>query len=227
MFTNNRYIPILFYHNVGNEKHKSFITIREFDRQMKFLKDRGCNTSSCDSLDSQSGNISITFDDGYEDNLINALPILKKYGFTATCFIVPNSIGKTNEWDITQHKLMDKIQIKEWIYEGMSIGSHSLSHLDLTIISIGDLRNEIESSKKYLEDYFQVSVDNFCYPFGKYNKNVINLVKLNGYKKAFTTNRGLYHINTSKPYEVKRVPISKNISRFKFWLKTSTIYENL
>ena len=148
MFTNNRYIPILFYHNVGNEKHKSFITIREFDRQMKFLKDRGCNTSSCDSLDSQSGNISITFDDGYEDNLINALPILKKYGFTATCFIVPNSIGKTNEWDITQHKLMDKIQIKEWIYEGMSIGSHSLSHLHLTIISIGDLRNEIESSKK-------------------------------------------------------------------------------
>ena len=65
-----------FYHNVGNEKHKSFITIREFDRQMKFLKDRGCNTSSCDSLDSQSGNISITFDDGYEDNLINAFDLV-------------------------------------------------------------------------------------------------------------------------------------------------------
>ena len=219
--------PVLFYHNIGPEDYKSFSTIDEFQYQMKFLYDRKLKCLSLDNLDNSKADIGITFDDGYEDNLVNALPILKKYNFTATCFIVPKLIGKTNSWDIKQFKLMDKIQIRDWLDGGMHIGSHSLNHKDLTKIDYDNNMIEIGDSKKILEDMFSVEVNNFCYPYGKFNKNTKNYVKKCGYSKSFTTKRGLYNTLTNKDFEIPRVPISKNISKFKFWLKTRTVYENL
>ena len=111
--------------------------------------------------------------------------VLKKYNFTATCFIVPNLIGKTNSWDEKQFKLMDKVQIKEWLDAGMNIGSHSSNHLDLTKINHDQLMVEIGDSKKTLEDMFSVEINNFCYPFGKFDKNTTKYVKENGYSKSF------------------------------------------
>ena len=219
--------PILFYHNIGYENYKSFSTVDEFDYQMNYLNSNGIKNIDCNNLDDETGGFCITFDDGYEDNLIYALPILKKYNLTATCFIVPKLIGKTNVWDQHQFKLMDSYQIKEWIYEGMSIGSHSFSHQNLTKINHNELKTEIDGSKKYLEDKFQLYISNFCYPYGKYNQIVINEVKKSEYKKAFTTNRGLYNSTKSNNFELNRVSVNRGISNFKFWLKTRTFYENL
>ena len=64
--------PILFYHNVGSEDFKSFSTIDKFEYQMKFLYDRKFKAPNLENLDNSKSNIGITFDDGYEDNLINA-----------------------------------------------------------------------------------------------------------------------------------------------------------
>ena len=219
--------PILFYHNIGHENYKSFSTVDEFDYQMNYLNSNGIKNIDCNNLDDETGGFCITFDDGYEDNLIYALPILKKYNLTATCFVVPKLIGKTNVWDQHQFKLMDSYQIKEWIDEGMSIGSHSFSHQNLTKINNNELKTEIDGSKKYLEDKFQLYISNFCYPYGKYNQIVINEVKKSEYKKAFTTNRGLYNSTKSNNFELNRVSVSRGISNFKFWLKTRTFYENL
>ena len=217
-------LPILFYHNIGNNDYRSFSTIEEFEYQMSYMHKHQFKGVDCDNLDKDKANFGITFDDGYEDNLINALPILKKYNFTATCFVVPNLIGKTNSWDIKQFKLMDKKQIQDWLDAGMNIGSHSLNHTNLTKISNNDVIIEIENSKKILEDMFGVKINNFCYPFGKFNKFTANVVEERGYLRAFTTNRGLYK---TPNFEIKRVPITKGISKFKFWLKTRTIYENI
>ena len=219
--------PILFYHNVGNEDHKSFSTTDEFEYQMHFLYSRKLKGVDCDKLNDIKSNFGITFDDGYENNLINALPVLKKFNFTATCFIVPNLIGKTNLWDAKQFKLMDKVQIKDWLDAGMNIGSHSSNHLDLTKINHDQVMSEIGDSKKILEDIFATEIKNFCYPFGKFNNNTPKYVKQNGYLKAFTTKRGLYNNDNIKNFEIPRVPIYKNITKFKFWLKTQTIYENI
>ena len=219
--------PILFYHNIGEENYKSFSTINEFEYQMHFLYNQKIKGVDCDKLNDAKLNFGITFDDGYEDNLINALPVLKKYNFTATCFIVPNLIGKTNLWDKNQFKLMDKVQIKDWLDAGMNIGSHSLNHKDLTKISNNEVSTEISESKKILEDAFLVNIDNFCYPYGKLNEAIVREVKKSGYKKAFTTKRGLYNKLNTNPYEINRIPVSRGVSKFKFWLKTKTIYENL
>ena len=193
---------------------------------MHFLYNRKLQGVDCDKLNDSKSNFGITFDDGYENNLINALPVLKKFNFTATCFIVPNLIGKTNSWDTKQFKLMDKMQIKDWLGAGMNIGSHSLNHIDLTKINHDQAMVEIGDSKKILEDIFAVEIKNFCYPYGRFNKNTSKYVKQNRYLKAFTTKRGLYDDN-SMNFEIPRVPVYKNITKFKFWLKTQTIYENI
>jgi len=221
-------IPILYYHNIGGENYKSFCKVDSFKYQMNFMFSRGYKGVGCDNLLIEGGEklFGITFDDGYEDNLLNALPILKSYNFKATCFIVPNMIGATNSWDKVQFKLMDKIQIKEWLDEGMSIGSHSLNHYDLSRLSTESMSKEIADSKKILEDTFGISIDDFCYPYGKYNLKITKKVKYFGYKRGITTKRGLYK-SSDNNYDIKRVPVNRNDSKFKFWLKTMTAYENL
>ena len=219
--------PILFYHNIGKENYKSFSTTIEFEAQMKFLYKRKLNGTNCDNLNNLKSNFGISFDDGYEDNLINALPILKKYNFTATCFIVPNLIGKTNSWDTKQFKLMDKQQIQDWLDAGMNIGSHSMSHKDLTKLGEDKIISEVGDSKKILEDNFGIKINNFSYPYGKINRLVTNKVEKAGYIRAFTTKRGLYNALNNSQYMINRVPVSRGIGMFKFWLKTNTYYENL
>jgi peptidoglycan/xylan/chitin deacetylase (PgdA/CDA1 family) len=66
--------------------------------------------------------VGITFDDGYKNNLIHALPILKKFGHSATCYIVSQKIGGINEWDIEkglpENPLMSEDEIKKWMNGG-------------------------------------------------------------------------------------------------------------
>ena len=110
------------------------------------------------------------------------LPILKKYNFKATCFLVTNFIGDYNYWDkkkvdYKKKELMNETDINEWISNGMSIGSHSHYHSDLTNISENNLINELDFSKKILEDKFNNKNNIFCYPYGKVNEKFILMLK--------------------------------------------------
>tara|TARA_B100001121_G_scaffold196623_1_gene171838 strand:- start:176 stop:556 length:381 start_codon:yes stop_codon:yes gene_type:complete len=112
-----------------------------FENQIKYLKNNGYTSINFDEIDqSKKKQIIITFDDGYKDIIVNALPILKKYEFKATCFFVTNLIGQANNWDIknknySKKEIMNINDINHWISSGMHIGSHSHNHLDLTKIS--------------------------------------------------------------------------------------------
>ena len=117
-----------------------------FKFQMWMLKKLGYQGLSMRDLkpyldgDKHGKVVGITFDDGYQNNLINAAPILKQYNFTATCYIVSESIGTSNVWDIekgiTQRALMTENEISEWLSFGMDIGAHTKTHPDLTNISL-------------------------------------------------------------------------------------------
>ena len=91
---------------------------RQFKFQMWMLKILGYKGLSLKKLkpyldgDKFGKVVGITFDDGYQNNLVNAAPILVKYNFSATCYIVGESIGLSNKWDldkgITQRPLMNE-----------------------------------------------------------------------------------------------------------------------
>lgn len=187
-------IPILMYHyiRVADPSDKMglalSVTPENFNLQMEWLKNNDYSSMKlADIADPQqvvlqnliSQNkkpIVITFDDGYTDAYTKAFPILKKYDFTGTFFIIRHSVGAKNNF------YMNENQINEMQENNMEIGSHSLTHPNLTTISFEKLNNEIFNSK----NESQV----FCYPSGRYNEETMNLVKKAGYKAAVTTKDG-------------------------------------
>ena len=225
-------IPILLYHSINDDNSSMSLKINIFENQMKYLRKNGYKTVTFDEINkSEKKQIIITFDDGYKDVINNALPILKKNNFKAICFFVTNFIGKNNHWDIKKKnyfkkEIMNLNDIENWISNGMHIGSHSHNHFDLTELSEKNLFNELEYSKKYLEDKFNTKDSMFCYPFGRVNKNVYSLtIKI--YSKAVTTNRSRYNIDNHDIHLIPRIDMGKNFSSFKIYLKLETFYEDI
>ena len=225
-------IPVLSYHSISEDTSPISLKTKIFEKQIIFLKKLGYVSINFNEIDPNKKNqIIITFDDGYKDILINALPVLKFHNFKATCFFVTNHIGKNNQWDEKKEKfsikkIMNNNDIKKWFDSGMSVESHSHNHFDLTKLSNIDIIKELEISKKYFKDKFGIETNVFCYPFGKVNKNVYELTK-KIYKYAVTTNRSRYNINKHNPLLIPRVDMGKNMSLTKLYLKLKTIYEDI
>ena len=226
------YIPVLSYHSISEDISYISLSTRIFEKQIIFLKKLGYVSINFNEIDPNRKNqIIITFDDGYKDILINALPILKRHNFKATCFFVTNQIGKNNQWDNKKEKfnikkIMSNDEIKKWYDSGMSVQSHSHNHFDLTKLSNIDIVKELEISKKYFKDKFNIETDVFCYPFGKVNQNVYDLTK-KIYKNAVTTNRSRYNINKHNPFLIPRIDMGKSVSLTKLYFKLKTIYEDI
>ena len=225
-------IPVLLYHSISDDNSRMSLKVNIFENQIKYLKNNGYTSINFNEIDqSAKKQIIITFDDGYKDILVNALPILKKYDFKATCFFVTNLIGQDNSWDInkknfSKKEIMNINDINNWISSGMHVGSHSHNHLDLTKISEKSLLKELEFSKKILEDKFNTINDIFCYPYGKVNQNVYALTK-KIYSKAVTTNRSRYDLKKHNSHLIPRIDMGKNFSSLKLYLKLETIYEDI
>lgn len=64
------------------------------------------------------------------------------------------------------------------------IGAHSLTHQDLTTLNTDEAEYEISMSKIYIEELTGITCSMFCYPFGKFNETVKEMVKLSGYRGA-------------------------------------------
>ncbi len=233
-------IPILMYHSIESMPKSTVmrslhVPPRRFDFQMKMLKLLGYQALSLKNLKpyldgkKQGKVVGITFDDGYQNNLINAVPILLKYNFSATCYIVSENLGLSNTWDldkgITQRPLMTIDEIKAWLSFGMDIGGHTQTHTDLTKISIKAAKREINTSKGDLENTFNTQVTDFCYPFGRFNELISDLVKESGYLSATTMERGIVKSMTNR-FMLPRMPINHRTLPHLFLAKILTNYED-
>ena len=233
-------IPILMYHSIESMPHSTImrslhVPPRRFKFQMWLLKVLGYKGLSIRELKpyldgEKSGKVvGITFDDGYQNNLINAAPILKKYNFSSTCYIVSENIGSSNTWDlekgITQRPLMTENEIFEWLYLGMDIGAHTKTHVDLTSISKKKAQNEIYECKTDLEFIFNVPVTDFCYPFGRFNELVCDMTKDLGYLSATTMDRGRANSQSNR-HMLPRIPINYRTLPHLFLAKILTSYED-
>ena len=216
-----RGLPVLMYHKIDRVPRASrdpflYVSSSQFDEQLRALSGRGYTGASLDAVrtvsDNRARQVVITFDDGSESVFKNALAILARHQFHAIQFIVAGLIGKQNDWDIakgeTPDRMMDEAQIREWLAAGHHIGSHTSTHPNLKRVPLSQAREEIFSSKKKLEDTFGIPVSHFCYPSGKWNEPVRDLVAEAGYLTACTVEFG---VNTSAtpPFALRRVtPLS-------------------
>lgn len=208
---------------------------KRFRFQMWLLKVFGYRALSLKDLKpyligEKSGKVvGLTFDDGYKNNLTNALPILKKYNFSATCFIVSNYIGSYNLWDrkkgIMQMPLMNFDELSIWLDSGMDIGSHTQTHPDLTSLSQKELMMEVKGCKAYLERKFKIKIEYFCYPFGIHNEAICEIVKESGYFSALTMIRGRVKLKSDR-FRLPRIPVNHHTLPHLFLTKVLTSYED-
>ena len=179
-------VPILLYHHIGfslKDETVYYISPEMFDRQMNLLYQWGYKTISVELLARaiQGGAelppkpIVLTFDDGSDTTYRTAFPIMQRYRFTGTSYIVRNYVGLTNYMNVDQ--------IRALYAAGWEIGSHGLSHRDLTAHPERQ-DNEIVQSRRQLEALLGVPVLSFAYPFGAYNDDSLHYVHLSGYVAA-------------------------------------------
>jgi peptidoglycan/xylan/chitin deacetylase (PgdA/CDA1 family) len=188
-------IPILVYHHVvpGHQSPVLYVTPEAFEQQLKYLQSSGYRSVSfadlADCLEYgmplPERPVIISFDDGWENQFQNAFPLLQKYGFSATFFVVTSYLDHQN--------FMTVEQLKAMLAAGMVIGGHSRSHPALP--SIGNpqrLKDEIAGSKSWLEQQLGVAVDTFAYPYGAYTQATVAAVKAAGYRTARTVDSGTH-----------------------------------
>ena len=222
------------YHSVSEGKHPLSVSINNFQKQMNFMNNNGYETITFDKLNINIPNkkfFIITFDDGYKDVFVNALPILKKHNFSSICFFVTDFIGQHNIWDdnkknFSRLDLMNIDDIKTWYNNGMSIGAHTSNHKNLKSLNHNEKYSQIIGPKDFFKKKMSINIDTFSYPFGSFDNDSINLVKEN-YSFAVTTKRSRFISNKFDPFELPRVPINKTDNMFKFFLKIKTIYEDI
>ncbi len=207
----NAVLPILYYHAVSDSVFglaELFVSPKEFDKQMKYLKDSNYTSISFKDIDhfkDFANPVIITFDDGYENNYQYAYPILKKYNLKATIFVCSGFIGGST--------ILKKSQMLE-MTDLINFESHTITHPDLTKLDQKQLEHEIIDSKKAIEAITNKEVTGFCYPTGFYNQASLNIIK-RYYKYAVLNTRGCYKENDDK-YLIKRLYISRDFDIIKF-----------
>ncbi len=174
--------------------------------------------------------IVITFDDGTACIYEHAMPILEKYSFPATVFVISGLLGKHNKWltDIG-FPLRPMLNIKEIqsLDDGIiKVGSHTVLHPWLGNIPLDLAQAEIKDSKACLEDILGHAVPYFAYPFGNYSLEVQKIVIEAEYTAACSTYWGKNYTNADL-FALKRVEIRGDDSLFQFALKLHTCTHNM
>jgi peptidoglycan/xylan/chitin deacetylase (PgdA/CDA1 family) len=234
-------VPILTYHQIAEAPAKGapyrslYVAPAAFARQMRLLRLLGYQGLSMTALrpyllGEKTGRVvGITFDDGYTNNLLNALPVLQSQGFSSTCYAVSSLVGQTNRWDIeagiAQTGLMTAHDMRAWLAGGQEIGAHSRNHAHLEQLSAEDSLAEIQGSKTDLEALLGVAVSHFCYPYGTYGQVQVSQVQAARFETATTTARGRAHA-ASKVFELPRIPVLRSTTLPVFLLKLLSTYED-
>ncbi len=195
------WVPILMYHYIRSMPANSpdvvgrdlSVSPQRFQEQMEWLAKNGYQSISLDQLYERIKNnrpiparsVVLTFDDGYEDFYTEAWPVLKRYRYTATAYIINHKVGTRGytSWS----------QIRQLSAAGITIGAHTLDHVDLAIVDKQAAHGQIVESKRGLEAAIGVPVNHFAYPAGRYNRDTARLVEGAGFLTAVSTNYGMRH----------------------------------
>jgi len=218
--TNKKGLTILTYHSISNGiEPDETVTPEEFEKQLQYIKENYKVISLEEVVEhiqtdikKISGSIVITFDDGYSDNYRYAYPLLKKYNFPATIFLVSDFINSDSS------KYLSPSEIHEMKSNNISFGSHTISHRILTRLRNEEIIREIRDSKDILESQLGQRINSFAYPVGTrvdFNSEIMETVKASKYACACSNVYGI-NGNTTNIFALKRIGIETTDSFFIF-----------
>lgn len=171
-------MPIVMYHSISDNvfgKSHPYYHIHTapevFSQQMRWLRNAGYHSlnlpdawAGLESEADMSRTVVITFDDGYRDFFSNAIGILKQCGFNATIFLATNRIGN-RPIRIEGADYLTWSDVRELHAQGVSFGSHTVTHPDLRSLGPEQIEYELRCSKEIIEQKIGAPVQSFAYPF--------------------------------------------------------------
>lgn len=218
---------ILMYHSISEGRSPLQIPPGLFVEQMDWLKKNARVAPLGEVVDALAQRrplpertVVLTFDDGFQDFYSHAAPALRRWGFPATVFLSTAHCGKTNAWElkwVNALPLMDWKQIEELAREGIRFGSHTVSHPVLTDLPASEVEREIVESKREIEARTSRSAEYFCYPYGRWNFAVRDIVCAH-YRGACSTAARLLDPGAD-PYALPRVEA--------YYLRRATCFHSL
>jgi len=144
--------------------------------------------------------LTLTFDDGHEDNVTNALPLMNQYGIKSTqCFMTQA---------IKDDPVVGVQNVKAFSGSGHEICSHTVTHPMLTSLTSANLTKELKDSQTYLQSIIGKPVTNFASPYGDYNASVNTQIK-----KYYTSHRTVDEgYNSKDNFDIYRIRVQNILS---------------
>lgn len=224
-------IPILTYHRIvpDNVKEESFrddkwtSSLGLFEKEMEYLHDSGYTTISAEEFENwydgkaefPKKTVMLTFDDGDYEIYYLVLPILQKYGFKATSFLIGSDVTvKTPAYDENARCNIgsDLIQKVREEYPALDFQSHSydLHRRDGLFgivygMSHARLMSDFKANEKFGFSYI-------AYPYGDYAVNIIDAAKEAGIHMGFAFKVSQNATRTDNRFEIPRVKITGDMA---------------
>jgi peptidoglycan/xylan/chitin deacetylase (PgdA/CDA1 family) len=225
------------YHRVSLSREYDQLTVtpKRFEEQMSYLK-KNCRVLSLPQAVTELANknlstpaVVVTFDDGYRDNLTQALPILRKNRIPATIFVTGRFCDQSMRhprYPSEEGRLhLDWNEVRELAREpGITIGSHTLTHPYLTRQPEPQVRAEIFDSRHAIARQIDAPVEYFCYPSGDVTAREASLVEAAGYLAAVSVAPGSNHPGTPR-YMLRRTEVTDRDGAHELALKLAGAYD--
>jgi peptidoglycan/xylan/chitin deacetylase (PgdA/CDA1 family) len=205
--------PVLMYHVInppppGAPFPGLYVSASEFTAQMQALAAAGFHAVTLDQLNAYWRHgaplppgkpVVISFDNGYQSQYTNALPVLRRLGWVGDENIqltgLPPSQGGLSE-----------AQVRGLVAAGWELDTQGVSHADLITLDATELARQVAGARKIVQQRYRVPVNWFCYPSGHYDPTVVTEVKAAGYLGSTTVVPG-WAASRSDPYRLPRLRV--------------------
>ena len=212
---------VLYYHGVSEEHREKFS--RQMDDVIRWAQP--ISIDNLDALSEAGHHVAITFDDGFQSVLDNALPELATRNIPITIYVPTAHLGQRPGWLTENHedfgeRVMTLDQARMLDGNLVSLGSHCQTHASLLSLSGAEAKKEVYQSREFLRDHLKREINTLSFPHGVYDQNHVQFARLAGYRRVFSISPSL----ADKEYVVGRVRVDPTDWRIEFILKLLGAY---
>ena len=207
-------VPIYMYHwirdDVGDYPWpENMVKPAELEKQVKYLVENDFDLiwiTDLEKIYNYQKPVALTFDDGWLDVYLYMFPLAKQYNIKFSMYVIKDMIGDPG--------YCDESHLKEMAESGLvDIQSHTVTHSYLATLSYEKQKAELNDSKKYLKDTFEIDSTVICYPYGSRNNNTIELSKEAGYIYGLDMDGGIYYTNKhTDPLKIPRIYATRSMT---------------
>ena len=191
-------LRILAYHSVGTPAYRdemqlydvSPLMFKEHIATLAKYQELYISSLANTAVANGKSGVAFTFDDGYIDNLRVVAPLMEEHEYPWHIFVVTDFIKNKKKGFMTPADLRELSE-----YKCVTIGSHGKTHARLSVCDDLQLKQELQDSKKYLEDILSKEINSISYPYGSANMRVIDSARVACYKVGCSSHANINHSN--------------------------------